>query len=255
MSFKFIGLVTGIIFFQTTIDQDGVQNIYGAFFYIVTSVSFSNVAAVTFTFPIEKAIFLREHNNRMYRTDVYFLSKTFAESPQFFLGPLIMITVGYWMVGLRPDVLRFLVAYGILALVSMAAVSFAYVISTISSTPSVSTALSGPLILPLLVLGGFYIENRTIPEWLTWLRYLSWFNYGFEALALNQWDNYGPIPCKIIPTNETYTKCVYNGSIAIEQRGLKEDNFLIDIYALVALIVGFRLISFLFLLRTSYKRT
>lgn len=28
--------------------------------------------------------------------------------------------------------------------------------------------------------------------------------------------------CKIIPNNETYTSCVYNGSIAIEQRGLKE---------------------------------
>lgn len=251
----FIGLVTGIIFFQTTIDQDGIENIYGAFFFLVTSVSFSNISAVTFTFPIERNIFLREHNNRMYRTDIYFLSKTLAESPQFFLGPLVMITVGYWMVGLRPDVLRFLAAYGILALVSMAAVSFAYVISTISPTTSVSTALSGPLTLPLLVLGGFYIENRTIPEWLSWLRYLSWFNYGFEALVVNQWDNYGPIPCKIIPNNETYTSCVYNGSIAIEQRGLKEENLLIDIYALVAITVGFRLISFLFLLRNSYKRT
>ena len=29
--------------------------------------------------------------------------------------------------------------------------------------------------------------------WLTWLRYLSWFNYGFEALVINQWDNYGNI--------------------------------------------------------------
>ncbi|RMX61223.1 hypothetical protein pdam_00023788 [Pocillopora damicornis] len=163
----FIGLVTGIIFFQTTIDQDGIENIYGAFFFLVTSVSFSNISAVTFTFPIERNIFLREHNNRMYRTDIYFLSKTLAESPQFFLGPLVMITVGYWMV--------------------------AYVISTISPTTSVSTALSGPLTLPLLVLGGFYIENRTIPEWLSWLRYLSWFNYGFEALVVNQWDNYGPI--------------------------------------------------------------
>ncbi len=31
------------------------------------------------TFPVELSVFLREHHNGMYRTDVYFLSKTFAE--------------------------------------------------------------------------------------------------------------------------------------------------------------------------------
>lgn len=34
---------------------------------------------------------------------------------------------------------------------------------------------------------------RTIPVWLSWLPYLSWFNYGFEALIVNQWDGYGNI--------------------------------------------------------------
>ena len=33
----------------------------------------------------------------------------------------------------------------------------------------------------------------TIPDWLSWLQYLSWFNYGYEALVVNQWENYGNI--------------------------------------------------------------
>ena len=30
-------------------------------------------------FPVEFPVFLREHKNAMYRTDTYFLAKTFAE--------------------------------------------------------------------------------------------------------------------------------------------------------------------------------
>ena len=35
--------------------------------------------------------------------------------------------------------------------------------------------------------------NSTIPDWLVWLKYLSWFNYAFEVLVVNQWDGYGNI--------------------------------------------------------------
>ncbi|XP_078376593.1 protein white-like [Oculina patagonica] len=246
----FVGLITGVIYFQTSIDQDGVYNLYGACFFLCTTATFANIGAVTFTFPVERTVFLREHHNRMYRTDVYFLAKTIAETPQFFLGAFLLVTVAYWMIGLRTDVLRFLIAYGILTLVTMAAVSYAYVISTLSPTDSISTALSGPLTLPLLILGGFFVENTTIPDWLFWLKYLSWFNYGFEALVVNQWDNYGNITC----TESSNARCIYNGNEAIENRGLKEENLLIDVYGLLALTVGYRIIAFLFLLRTAFKK-
>ncbi|XP_020625255.1 protein white-like [Orbicella faveolata] len=244
-----IGLIMGVVYFQTKVDQDGVYNIYGVCFFMITTCTFANIGAVTFTFPSERSVFLREHHNRMYRTDVYFLSKTIAEAPQFIVGSLFLAIVAYWMVGLRPEFVRFLVACGILSLVSMTAISYAYVISAMSPTESVSIALSAPMIQPLLIIGGFFIQNTSIPAWLTWLRYLSWFNYGFEALVINQWDNYGNITC----TNSS-APCIYDGQEAIENRGLKEGNLLIDIYSLLALTVGFRIIAFLVLLMFSYKR-
>ncbi|KAJ7318624.1 ATPase [Desmophyllum pertusum] len=249
----FIGILIGIIFFQTSINQDGVRNIYGVLFFLVTSTTFTNIVAVAFTFPMELPVFLREHHNGMYRSDVYFLCKTTAEAPAFFIAPLFLITIGYWMIGLRPHVPRFLAAYGILALVSTSTVSYAYIISTISANESISTALSGPLTLPLLIVGGFFIDNTTIPGWLSWLKYISWFYYGYEALVINQWDNYGNITCDE-SYNRTDSPCIYNGNEAIEARGLDEGNLLIDVYGLLALTVGFRVLSYLFLLRRAYKR-
>lgn len=38
-----------------------------------------------------------------------------------------------------------------------------------------------------MYIGGFYIQNSAVPAYLDWMRYLSWFMYGNEALSINQW--------------------------------------------------------------------
>lgn len=76
------------------------------------------------TFSFELPIFLREHHNGMYRTDVYFLCKTLVDLFFFILLSVISIAIPYYVVGLNPDVHRFFVAVGIIILVSNVASSF-----------------------------------------------------------------------------------------------------------------------------------
>lgn len=153
-----------------------------------------------------------------------------------------------------------------MVLVTNVAVSFGYIVSTIAPTITAATSLGPPLMLPLLIFGGFFLKTTTVPVYFVWLKYISWFMYGFEALIINQWKDYSPISCG---TNATATPpvvngtgsppgeggfCIRTGNEAIAFLGFKEDNLLFDVYCLVALMVGFRLISFLFLLRRSYKQ-
>jgi hypothetical protein len=56
---------------------------------------------------MELPIFLREHFNGMYRTDVYYLSKQLAELPTFAVVPIGFVAIFYYMVGLNPDFERF----------------------------------------------------------------------------------------------------------------------------------------------------
>ena len=51
---------------------------------------------------MELPIFLREHFNGMYRTDVYFLCKQLAEFPIFVITPIMFTAIFYFMVGLNP---------------------------------------------------------------------------------------------------------------------------------------------------------
>ncbi|XP_044178939.1 protein white-like isoform X3 [Acropora millepora] len=250
----FIGLVIGVCFFQVKYDQYGIQNIFGALFFMVSMVSFPLIASVVFTFPEERSVFLREHHNGMYRTDVYFLSKTIAQIPQVFVAPLLLVSIGYWMIGLRPDPLRFFYAYGILALVAMDSASYAYLISTASPTSSMAIAINGPLTLPLMLLGGFFVNNITIPKWLSWVQRISWFSYAYEALVVNQWDNYGNITCNTTSATRSNIPCLSNGHEVIESRGFNKDNLLYDIYGLLVLLAGFTSLAYLFLLWSSFKK-
>ena len=59
---------------------------------------------------MELGIFMRDHFNGMYRTDTYYLTRQMAEMPIQILSPIIFTSIFYWMVGMNPDISRFLMA-------------------------------------------------------------------------------------------------------------------------------------------------
>uniref|UniRef100_A0AAR5QJ71 Protein white n=1 Tax=Dendroctonus ponderosae TaxID=77166 RepID=A0AAR5QJ71_DENPD len=119
-----VSLVLGAIYYGQVINQDGVMNINGAIFLFLTNMTFQNVFAVINVFSAELPIFLREHKNGMYRTDVYFLGKTIADIPIFIFLPILFTAICYYMIGLNSEMPRFFVACGIVILVANAATSF-----------------------------------------------------------------------------------------------------------------------------------
>lgn len=144
----------------------------------------------------------------MYRTDVYFLCKTIADLPVYIVFPFIFVCIPYYAIGLNPAADRFFIACGIVILVANAATSFGkaikltfpysinqslilafvgYMISCLTNSTQVALALAAPLIIPLLLFGGFFLQNGAVPVYFDWMRYISWFMYGNEALSINQW--------------------------------------------------------------------
>ena len=63
---QIIALLFGLIYLRLNYDQEGVQDINGVLFLLITNSSFSNLFSVVNTFPAQVPIFLREHKNRMY---------------------------------------------------------------------------------------------------------------------------------------------------------------------------------------------
>ncbi len=72
----------------------------------------------------ELPVFMREHYNGTYRTDVYYLAKTTAELPLYICLPAIFLSISYWMIGMNPSGDRFIIAISIAILITNVASSF-----------------------------------------------------------------------------------------------------------------------------------
>lgn len=67
--------------------------------------------------------------------------------------------------------------------------SFGLFLSTIFSDAGVVMALVPVLIIPFLLVGGFFVPLSTVPKVYYPFEYLSMFRYGFEGMIYSQYEN------------------------------------------------------------------
>ncbi|KAK7066126.1 ATPase activity protein [Halocaridina rubra] len=118
------GLLVGLIYMGQELTNDGVNNINGAIFIMLSQNSFGFTFSVLQTFCVTLPIFLREHFSGMYRTDVYYIAKSVAEVPLSFILPLFFSGIAYYMIGLNPAAERFFTCLGLLVLIANVSTSF-----------------------------------------------------------------------------------------------------------------------------------
>jgi ABC-type multidrug transport system permease subunit len=95
------------------------------------------------------------------------------------------------MIGFYPSALIFFHQYFTLGLISFCASGYGFFISSIAPSEEAATALASPMMVPLMIFGGFFIKTLSTPLYFIWIKYLSWFFYGFNNLIINQWENVG----------------------------------------------------------------
>jgi len=246
----FTGLLIALIYKGQT--NEDIMNINGVLFLLLTNTTFQHVYSVVNTFTMEQPVFLREHFNGMYRTDVYVMCKMLADLPTHLLYPFVFISIPYYIIGLNPDVGRFFTAIAIYTIVANVATSFGYWISCMASSVKIASALSAPLIIPLLLFGGFFLNNGSVPVYFQWLRHISWFMYGNEALSINQWSDvrFNDTLCHG-ETSLGIPLCL--GEDVLAQLNFAQEYFWRDIGCLFLLMFAFRLFAYLTLLKKTRR--
>jgi len=245
-----LSVFAGLIYLNVGRDnnQKSIQNINGAIFFVLINQSISGIFGVMQTFPLELPMFQREHKAQMYSPSAFFLARSVSDIPFQLLLPTIFVSIVYYFIGLNPPADRFFGFLGTILLTSNAAFSLGYAISAAAPTVGVALAV-GPLVLmPLLIFGGFFVNTASIPDYFIWLEYISFFKYGFEAIVVNEWQG------KLIGCDPDEVCALTTGENVIQSLSLDANNFGRDLGVLAVLLIGFRCIAFLFLLRRSRQR-
>ncbi|CAG0879456.1 unnamed protein product [Darwinula stevensoni] len=244
-----LALLMGIVYLKQDYNTvEGLMNLNGVVFLFLFHASCQNALAVFNAFCEELPVFLRENQSGMYRTDAYFISKVVAEFPFSIFFPAVFTAVTYFMIGLNEKIERFLVCTLIMIIVANVSTAFGYMISCVTRSIGLALTVGPPILVPYMLFGGFFINNNSIPVYFIWLKYISWFYYGNEALMINQWKDL-EIDCG------DSIGCPPSGDAILEYFHFDKDNELRDILVLVVMVVVYNLIAFLSLLFRASRRT
>ncbi|KAI8060331.1 hypothetical protein BC940DRAFT_350622 [Gongronella butleri] len=182
----FLGLLLGCLFWQVEVDLSGVQNRLGVLFFMCALLGFASTSALDM-FSRERVLFMRERENGYYRPASYFAAKIlFDMVPLRVLPPLIMGSIAYYMIGLNAHWLVFVKFLVVLVLFNLCAAGLCFCFATAFSSMAIANLLTNLVMLFSMLFGGFLLNKDHIPKMLSWLQYLSFFNYGYEALIVNE---------------------------------------------------------------------
>lgn len=202
-----IGVVQGgiidMLFYNLTDDQKGIQNRYGLFFMLNIVLFISGIVQIILTFPLQRAVFLKEKGTDMYGTFTYFWAKILPELYLEVLVPTLMFLMIYWACDLNTSSYdKPLTFWGICLLAHSAGGSIGLFMGCIVTNVDAIAAFIPMIFFPNLVYSGFLANFDSIPIPFCYFTYLSPFRYSFTSMAQNEYhgitftcEDEEPYPC------------------------------------------------------------
>ncbi|KAF1325624.1 Atp-binding protein, partial [Globisporangium splendens] len=237
----FISLVVGLIYLQLDLNQNGIQNFAGAFFFIVVNQTFSSANPTFISVPMELPIVIREYRAGLCHHISWYFSKNLSELPMQILLPIVFFVPVYFLVGIGHGFNVYFQMQLIMILVNCCAVGIGYMVSCLCRRVDLAPVIGVVVILPLLIFGGLFLNSDDVPVCFVWIQYISPIKYGFEAMMKIYWKEIASIPC-----NEAIENCVaLNGTQVLQNYSMSSGSTFGDAMLLLALNVAFRSIGFL----------
>lgn len=156
------------------------------FLFLVNWLSFLiSLGPVALSFCLERPLFLKEENSNLYSTMAFFLSKNIVEIPFLVLIPLLLCVILYWLVGLSDTLENFFIFYLGVFLIGMTGNSFGYFAGSITSNLKAIGVIGPIIVLPTFLFSGYYKNREDLPDWSSWIEYLSAMKYTHIILVRN----------------------------------------------------------------------
>jgi len=247
----FFAVIIGLLYLRIGNNQTSITDRAGALFFILVNQSFSTIFSVLNQFPVEKAVFMRERASKMYRVLPYYLMKSIVELPGQIFFPILTSVIIYWMIGLNPIVSHFFIFVLIIVLASLSAISLGICISAASPSVDVANTIAPVALVVFMLFGGYFLNGVNIPNYFIWIEYLSFLKYSFSALMQNEFDGltFTCTQSQLVRGSNGEALCpLTTGSQVLILYGMENDiGIWPNVFVLLALIVGFRTLGYVFL--------
>ncbi|KAI3467159.1 hypothetical protein Pfo_023822 [Paulownia fortunei] len=227
-----VAIISGLLWWHS--DANHIQDQVGLLFFFSIFWGFFPLFNAIFVFPQERPILTRERSSGMYRLSSYYFARTVGDLPMELVLPTIFVTITYWMGGLKPSLVTFLLTLSTILLNVLVAQGLGLSLGAVLMDVKQATTLSSVLMLVFLLVSGYYIQH--IPPFIDWLKYISFSQYCYRLLVGVQYSE-----------NEVYDCGLGSGCRVVDFPAIKYlgiHNMALDVAALMLMLVGYRFLAY-----------
>jgi ABC-type multidrug transport system ATPase subunit len=242
--------VLGGIYWKLDNQDSGIQNRLGLFFFTVLYFALMSMSSIG-ELVEQRVIFYRERAARFYPTWPYFLSRVLSDFIPLRILPSMAYTfIVYWMVGLRNDPAKVGIFVTVVILSNLVSTGICFTITGFTTNAGVANVFASLIFIFSMLYGGLLMSNSTDNSFLAYLRYVSFVHYGYEALAVNEFLDFGSL--NFNPPG--FGSKTVTGNDVLRFFGLVPEHLYDDIYVLAGTSVVLLTFGFILLLCSRYRK-
>nr|VDD64204.1 unnamed protein product [Brassica oleracea] len=201
-----------------------------------------------FTFPQERAIFTRERASGMYTLSSYFMAHVIGSLSMELVLPAAFLTLTYWMVGLRPGLIPFLLTLSVLLLYVLASQGLGLALGAAIMDAKKASTIVTVTMLAFVLTGGYYVNK--VPSGMVWMKYVSTTFYCYRLLIAVQYGNGDAILAMVgCEPKGTHGAAKTAGCRFMEEEVIGDIGLWTSVSVLFFMFVGYRILAYLALRR------
>ncbi|KAJ6689717.1 hypothetical protein OIU85_006071 [Salix viminalis] len=174
-----VSILSGILWWHSNTSH--LQDQVGLLFFFSIFWGFFPLFNAIFTFPSEQPMLIKERSSSMYRLSSYYFATMTGDFPMELVMPTIFIAITYWMGGLKPSPITFVLTLLIILFNVLVSQGLGLALGAILMDVKQATTLASVTMLVFLLAGGYYIQR--IPPFIAWLKYISFSHYCYKLLV------------------------------------------------------------------------
>ena len=213
------------------------------FFACVTQGIVASLQA-THSFPLERALSLRERAAGTYFVSAYFVAKSISDTLFQIIAPIIFSCIVYPVIGYQKGADKFFIYMLFMILDTIAATSLATMLSCICVSIELTTVVMSVCFEISRLYGGFFIspaQMEEFPEW-EFADALSYIKYAYVGISVNELDG---LELSCTPQEVAANKCISTGEEYSEIKGYDQYTIPFCVGILLVMIFSYRVIGYL----------
>ncbi len=205
-----MSVALGGIFWQLNNAIDGTQNRLGVLFFSCIFFSLMSMSSLGILVN-DRGLYLRERDAGYYTPLPYLASQVVCDLvPMRVLPPIFFGSILYYMIGLNPDLYRFMFCIMTLVITNLAATTLCFLISATVQTHAQANLVASLWFIYCFLFGGlFYNSETTNSHGINNTVYSSFVHYAFEALCVNEFVGltlwFNPVGYSYVPTAHAFS--------------------------------------------------